>query len=74
MGGTGGAGGLRRRDFTTSHKGAEEERDQVERIATKLPRGISEAELDALIKAQAGFPPVLVILIALFAFLIGLMF
>lgn len=42
--------------------------------ATKLPRGISEQELNSLISAQAGFPPVLVILIALFAFLVGLLF
>jgi hypothetical protein len=42
--------------------------------ATKLDRGISETELNQLISAQAGFPPVLVILIALFAFLLGLLF
>lgn len=42
--------------------------------ATKLDRGISEKELNSLISAQSGFPPVLVILIALFAFLVGLLF
>lgn len=42
--------------------------------ATKLDRGISEKELNSLISAQSGFPPVLVILIAIFAFLVGLLF
>jgi len=42
--------------------------------ATELAEGLTDEELSQLIKNQAGFPPVLVVLIALFSFLVGLLF
>lgn len=43
-------------------------------IRNGLGPGITEEELKNMLAAQAGFPPVLVLLIALFAFLVGLLF
>jgi len=41
---------------------------------TKLARGITDNALSSMLAAQNGFPPILVILIAIFSFLLGLLF
>ena len=42
--------------------------------ATEMAHGLTDAELSEMLRNQAGFPPVLVLLIALFSFLVGLLF
>lgn len=50
------------------------ESERLQHPATELPAGLTQAELEEMIRNQAGFPPMLVLLIALFAFLVGLLF